>query len=175
MEWKDMFMDSYDEAYNSVERALDGLSPEDLDQQSGPDSNSIGWTTWHQARELDALISSITGEEQLWISDRWHEKFNREADPTDSGTGHSSEQVKAFQSPDVQTLLDYYKAVLEKSKLSIASLSSDDLSRKVDDPWAQYFPTVGSRLLIALSEALQHAGQVGYIRGLQKGKGWQEF
>jgi hypothetical protein len=175
MEWKDMFMESYDEAYNSVEKALDGLSQEDLDQQSGPDCNSIGWTTWHQARELDALISSITREDQLWITGGWHEKFNREPDPTDSGTGHSSEQVAAFHSPNVQTLLDYYKAVLEKTKNSIASLSSSDLSRKVDDPWAQYFPTVGSRLMIALSEALQHAGQVGYIRGQQKGKGWQEF
>ena len=175
MDWKDLFIGSYDEAFNSIERALDGLSQEDLDQQSSPDSNPIGWTTWHQARELDGLISSITGEEQLWIKDSWHEKFNRAPDPTDSGTGHSSKQVEAFNSPDVKILLDYFKAVLEKSKRSIASLSSSDLSRKIDDPWAQYFPTVGSRLMIALSEALQHAGQVGYIRGLQKGKGWQEF
>ena len=175
MEWKELFMDSYEEAFNSVERSLDGLSQEDLDQQSGPDCNSIGWTTWHQARELDGLISSITGEEQLWIKDKWHEKFNRLPDPTDSGTGHSSEQVAEFNSPEVKTLLDYYKAVLEKTKRSIASLSSSDLSRKIDDPWAQYFPTVGSRLIVALAEALQHAGQVCYIRGLLKGKGWQDF
>ena len=69
MEWKDLFIDSYEEAFNSIERALDGLSKEDLDLQSHPDCNSIGWTTWHQARELDGLISSITGEEQLWIKD----------------------------------------------------------------------------------------------------------
>jgi hypothetical protein len=175
MEWKDLFIDSYDEAFNSVERALDGLSREDLDVQSSPDCNSIGWTTWHQARELDGLISSITGEEQLWVKDKWHEKFNRSPDPTDSGTGHSSEQVAAFNSPDVETLLSYYQAVLEKSKRSIASLSDSDLSRKIDDPWAQYFPTVASRLTVALAEAHQHAGQVGYIRGQLKGKGWQEF
>lgn len=175
MDWKDLFVDSYDEAFKSVERALDGLSQEDLDLQSRPDCNSIGWTTWHQARELDGLISSITGEEQLWTRDGWHEKFNRSADPLDSGTGHTSEQVAEFNSPDAKTLLEYYQAALEKAKLSIASLSSSDLSRKIDDPWAQYFPTVGSRLLIALTEVLQHAGQVGYIRGLHKGKGWQDF
>ncbi len=175
MEWKDLFINSYDEAFNSIERALEGLSQEDLDLQSRPDCNSIGWTTWHLARELDGLISSITGEEQLWIKDRWHEKFNRSPDPADSGSGHSPEQVAAFNSPDVKTLLNYYKAVLEKSKRSLTSISGSDLSRKIDDPWAQYFPTVGSRLMVALAEALQHAGQVCYIRGLLKGKGWQDF
>jgi hypothetical protein len=175
MEWKDLFIDSYDEAFKSVERALDGLSQKDLDLQSRPDCNSMGWTAWHQARELDGLISSITGEEQLWIKDKWHEKFNRSPDSTDSGTGHTPEQVAAFISPDVKTLLNYYQAVLEKAKHSITSLSSSDLSRKIDDPWAQYFPTVGSRLTVALTEVLQHAGQVGYMRGLLKGKGWQDF
>jgi len=53
--------------------------------------------------------------------------------------------------------------------------SSSDLSRKLNDPWSQLFPTVGTRLVIALDELLQHAGQVGYIRGLLHGKGWQEF
>jgi len=175
MEWKDLFIDSYDEAFNSVERALDGLSQKDLDLQPRPDCNSIGWTAWHLVRELDGLISSITEEEQLWTKDRWHEKFNRSPDPTDSGTGHTSEQVAEFHSPDVKTLLNYYQAVLEKAKRSIASLSSSDLSRKIEDPWTQYFPTVGSRLLVALTEVLQHAGQMCYIRGLLKGKGWQDF
>lgn len=54
-------------------------------------------------------------------------------------------------------------------------MSSSDLGRKLNDPWSQLFPTVGARLVIALDELLQHAGQVGYIRGLLHGKGWQEF
>ncbi len=175
MEWKDLLVNSYDEAFKAVERALVGLSQEDLDWQSRPDCNSIGWTAWHLARELDGLVNSITGEEQLWIKDKWHEKFNRLPDPTDSGTGHSPEQVAEFKSPDVKTLLNYYQSVLEMSKLHITSLSSSDLNRKIDDPWAQYFPTVASRLVVALEETLLHAGQACYIRGLLQGKGWQEF
>lgn len=175
MDWKDLLVNGYDEAYKTVERVLDGLSQEDLNKQSRPDCNSIGWTTWHLARELDGLISSITGEEQLWIKDLWHDKFNRPPDPADSGTGHTPEQVAEFNSPDVKTLLDYHRAVLERAKSSITSLSSTDLSRNIDDPWAQFFPTVGSRLLVALEETLLHAGQASYIRGLLKGKGWQDF
>jgi hypothetical protein len=175
MDWKDLFTDSYDEAFKAVERALEGLSQKDLNLQPRPDCNSIGWTAWHLVRGLDDLTSSLTGEEQLWIKDKWHEKFDRSPDPLDSGVGHTPEQVAEFNSPDVQTLLNYYQAVLEMSKRRISSLSSSDLSRKVDDPWAQYFPTVGSRLVVSLSETLLHAGQVCYIRGLIQGKGWQDF
>ena len=175
MEWKDLLIDSYGEAYNAVERALDGLTQENLTWQSRPDCNSIGWTTWHLTRELDALISSITEEEQLWTKDKWHDRFNCSPDPGDSGTGYNPEQVAAFKCPDVKTLLNYLQAVLESSKRNLTTLSSSDLSREIDDPWSQYFPTVGSRLVVALTEILQHAGHVCYIRGLLQGKGWQEF
>jgi len=175
MEWKDLLTDSYAAALKAVERALDGLTQEDLNWQPRPDCNSIGWTTWHLTRCLDGLNSSIMNEEQLWTKDGWHTRFNRSPDPDDTGYGHSPEQVAAFKSPDIETLLNYYRAVLEKSMRCLTILSSSDLSREIDDPWSQLFPTVGARLIIALDEILQHAGQVCYIRGLLQGKGWQEF
>lgn len=175
MEWKELLIESYGSALRVLERALQGLTQEDLNWQPRPDCNSIGWTTWHLTRTLDLIMSSIMGEEELWIKDRWHSKFNRPPDPTDHGYGHSPDQVALFKCPDIDTLLNYHKAVLERSKSYLATLSNSDLSRNVDDSWSQLFPTVGSRLTVALDELLQHAGQVGYIRGLIHGKGWQEF
>ena len=175
VEWKDLLIESYGSALRVLERALQGLTQEDLNWQPSPDCNSIVWTTWHLTRALDLLMSSIMGEEELWIKDRWHSKFNRPPDATDHGYGHSPEQVALFKCPDIDTLLNYHQAVLERSNSYLATLSSSDLSRKVDDSWSQLFPTVGSRLTVTLDELLQHAGQVGYIRGLIHGKGWQEF
>jgi len=175
MEWKDLLTESYGQALTTLERALDGLSPEDLNWQPRPDCNSIGWTTWHLTRAHDGLISSVMGQEELWTQDGWHAKFDRPRDANDTGYGHSPEQVAAFKSPDVETLLNYHRAVLERSKRYFTTLSSSDLGRKLNDPWSQLFPTVGARLVITLDELLQHAGQVGYIRGLLHGKGWQEF
>lgn len=175
MKWKDLLIDSYGTALKAIERALDGLTQEDLNWQPRHDCNSIGWTTWHLTRALDELISSITEEEQLWIKDGWHARFDRSPNPSDDGYGHSPEQVAAFKCPDVETLLNYYRAVLERSMHCLTTLSSSDLSREIDDTWSQLFPTVGARIVIALDEILQHAGQVCYIRGLHHGKGWQEF
>jgi len=120
-------------------------------------------------------MSSVMGEEELWVKDGWCNKFNRAPDPLDSGYGHSPEQAAAFKSPGADTLLDYHRAVLEKSKSCLATLNSSDLNRPVEDRYSQLFPTVGSRLVIALDELLQHAGQVGYIRGLLHGYGWQKY
>ena len=114
------------------------------------------------------------GEEQLWISDGRHTRFNRVPDPSDVGFGNSSEDVAAFRSPDVKTLLEYHRAVLERSKHYISTLTATDLDRELNEPWFQPLPTVGVRLVSVMSDCLEHAGQVAYVRGLLKGKGWHE-
>jgi hypothetical protein len=112
------------------------------------------------------------GGEQLWIKDGWYARFNREPDRKDIGFGHSSDDVAAFKSPGVKILLSYHQAVLERSSRYIRSLSTADLDRELNEPWYQPLPTVGVRLVSVMSDNLQHAGQVSYVRGLLKGKGW---
>ena len=104
-----------------------------------------------------------------------HAKFNRPPDPKDRGFGHTPEQVAAFECPDVETLLAYHRAVLERSKRHCLSLSNDDLDRELDEPQYQPLPTAGVRLISVLADNLQHAGQAAYVRGLRQGIGWQKY
>ena len=172
MECRELIMDGYGRVLQVLEEALDGLTQDDLNQQPHPDCNSMGWLTWHLTRVQDDYIADFMGEEQLWLSDGWHARFNRPPEPKDGGFGHSSEDVAAFKSPDVETLLEYHRAVLERSKRYIAILSTADLDRELNEPYYQPLPTVGVRLVSVMSDNLQHAGQVAYLRGLLKGKGW---
>ena len=173
MEWKDLLVDSCGRAVKAVESALDGLAREDLNWQPRPDSNSIGWTIWHLARVLDKLVSPIIEAEQFWTQE-WHVEFNRSLDTEDTGWDDTPEQVAAFQCPDPETLLGYQRAVIQRMNGCLEGLSLADLDREVDDDsWSEFCPTVGSRLIIAVDELLQHAGQVCYIRGLRQGMGWQ--
>jgi hypothetical protein len=169
MGWQNLIIDIYERTYKVLESVLEGLTTDDLNKQPDPDCNSIGWMTWHLTRGRDRAISDLLGEPQLWIKDGWHGKFNRPADPGDTGFGHSSEDVVAFKSPDSATFLAYHKAVLERSKSFISDLAEADLERKLDSP---VFPSVGARLTGNISDNLQHAGQAAYVRGLLKGKGW---
>jgi len=115
------------------------------------------------------------GEEQLWIKDEWYAMFNRQPEPNDIGFGHGPEQVSAFKPPQAKILLDYNRAVVERSKQYISSLSETDLDRELDEPRFQPLPTVGVRLVSILNYSVIHAGQAAYVRGLRQGKGWQKY
>ena len=174
MEWQQLIMDGYGRVLKVLEKALGGLMQDDLNQQPHPDCNSMGWITWHLTRVQDHHIADLMGEEELWTADGWHSLFDRPPDPGDIGWGHTMEQVAAFRSPDVETLLGYHRAVLERTKRYIAALPAAELKRELDEPWFQPLPTVGVRIVSVLSDDLQHAGQVAYVRGLLQGGGWLE-
>ena len=175
MEWQELILDGYGRILEVLEKALEDLTPDDLNEQPHPDCNSIGWLTWHLTRGQDAQISRLMGEPQLWISEGWHAKFNRPDDKKDTGFGASPEDVAAFKSPDAETLLAYHRAVLERSKRYLTSLPASELGRELNEPWFQPPPTVGVRLVSIVIEDAQHAGQISYIRGLLKGKGWSKI
>jgi hypothetical protein len=155
-----------------VELILDGLTPEDLNYRPKPDTNSIGWLIWHMAHGQDRMNADLFGEEQLWVSAKWHLKFSRPPDQGDTGFGHSIEQVAAFHAPDSATLRDYYRAVFQWTRDYVKTrLSEEDLKREVWSTTFKSITTVESRL-IAVINNFQHVGQAGYVRGLLKGKGW---
>jgi hypothetical protein len=169
MNWHTLIVNIFDNLSMVLGRTLDGLTQEELNQQPAHDSNSIGWLVWHILRGQDLGIAGLMGDEQLWIREGWHAKFNRPPEPMDFGLGHTPEDLAAFKSPDVKTLLDYQKAVLDQTKRYLNNLSESELDKKLDHP---VFPTVGARIIAVISDNLQHAGQAGYVRGLIQGKGW---
>ena len=175
MEWNDLLSDGYGRVPEVLERVLKGLTQDDMDWQPRPDCNSIGWLAWHLTRQQDAQIAALMGEEQLYIKDGWYAKFNRPPDASDIGFGHSTEQVSAFKSPDKDVLLSYQRAVVERTKAYFLTLSKDDLDRELDEPWYQPVPTVGVRLISIMDDAIIHAGQAAYVRGLRQGRGWQSY
>ena len=175
MELHDLMADGYGRVLEFMQSVLSGLTQDDLNWQPRQDCNSIGWLAWHLTRQQDVQIASLMGDEQLWTRDGWHSKFHRPPDPGDIGFGHTPEQVSAFRSPDVQTLLDYQRAVVERSKQYFLTLSRTDLDRELDEPWFQPLPTVGVRLVSILEDSLLHAGQAAYVRGMCQGKGWQKY
>jgi hypothetical protein len=157
---------------NELELVLEGLTVEELNHQPEPRSNSIGWLIWHSIRSQDRMNADLFAEEQLWISEKWHAKFNRQADPKDTGVGHSIVQVADFRAPDVQTYLQYYQAVFARTREYILTrLSSTDLEREVVSLTLGITTTVELRLIGTINN-FQHIGQAGYIKGMLKGKGW---
>jgi len=171
MECQQLLIDAFGGILKTLEKALPGLTEAELNNQPNADCNSMGWLTWHLTRTQDRAIANLSGKKQVWIENEWYKKFNRSADPGDTGFGHTSTDVSSFKSPDGSIFLDYYKAVFERSKVYLDGLALSELGRKTEHP---KFNTVGAWLVALLSDNLQHAGQIAYLRGLIKGKGWME-
>jgi len=172
MELKQFVLDIYTRRYQELEQTVTGLAPEELSYQPRPESNSIGWLIWHATRSQDRMNADLFAEDQLWVSGQWHAKFNRPPDQKDTGYGHTSEQVAAFRAPGAQTLLDYARAVCERTRVYITTrLTEADLQREVKSPSLGTTTAVEERILMTIND-FQHIGQAGYVRGMLKGKGW---
>lgn len=50
MDWQDLLTDGYGRILQALEKALDGLTQDDLNQQPHTDCNSMGWLTCHAMR-----------------------------------------------------------------------------------------------------------------------------
>jgi hypothetical protein len=170
MEWRELIVDAYERLPELVEEALAGVRQADLDWRPWPDTNSLGWTVWHLTRVQDGQIADLmeAPERDLWTRDGWHAKFNRPPDHDDSGYGHTVAQVRAFRSPSANVQLDYLRAVTERTKHYLATLTTADLDRPLEpgpDP-----STVAIRIVSIVTDCHLHAGEASYIRGLIKAR-----
>ena len=158
---------AYDQVHETLHRALDGLTPEDLHRRPGPAANPIGWLAWHLLRVQDDHVADVAGAEQAWTAGGWVERFGLPLDPDATGYGFDAEQVAAVRIRSVDLLTGYADDVHARTTAFLRGLGDADLERVVDTSWDPPV-TLGVRLVSVLSDDLQHLGQIGYVRGLLK-------
>jgi hypothetical protein len=161
----DVLQDAYERIRTLVRKAGEDLGPEALAFRPDPDANSIAWLLWHLTRVQDSHVAEIMGQDQVWVSGSFAADLGRAADPSDTGYGHSSEEVAGVRPDKPDALLAYHEAVYERSVGWLASATPDDLERIID---RRYDPpvSVGVRLTSVVSDNLQHAGQALFVRGI---------
>jgi uncharacterized damage-inducible protein DinB len=172
MEGAELIADALGRINRILHRTLDGVPVDVLNKRPTEETNSMSWLAWHLTRVQDHHISDLVGKAQLWVSDGWAAKFGKPADETETGTGHTPEQVAAVKVESADVLLGYTDAVYERGKAFLATVKPEDLDKEIDEPQYNPLPTVGVRLVSIVMDNTQHAGQVAYLKGLFQGKGW---
>ncbi len=167
MNVNDLLIETFDRLPALVRAAVEDLTPEQLRWSPAPGANPVGWLVWHLTRTQDHHVAELLGGRQVWVSGDWPDRFGLDADPSNSGYGHSSEQVAAVRPDSAQVLVDYYDAVAERTRELLVRVTPDDLDRVVDDRWDPPV-TLGVRLVSVANDDLQHVGQAAYVRGLQE-------
>ena len=165
MQSRDLLSYAYDQIQNTLRRAVDGLSGDQLATRVGPEANTIGWLAWHLLRVQDDHVAEVADREQVWTAQGFAERFGLPFDASATGYGFSPEQVAEVRIGSTDLLLEYGAAVHEQTARFLAGLSDEDLDRVVDTRWDPPV-TLGVRLVSVLSDDLQHVGQAAYVRGL---------
>ncbi len=159
-----------DQHYNAMVRSVEGLTPEEMQWMPTPECSSIGFLVWHYARTLDRWVHArLRRTPQLW-EQGWAEKLGQEInDPNDTGYGYTPGQLRDFHTPDAAASLAYAKAALESAKEYLSTRTEDEFSQKsVANPRGGNM-TLANMCQQLLWEFNQHGGQIGYLRGMQRG------
>lgn len=160
-----LLLDGFDRVQQAVEEVLDGVTDDEADERLEERANSISWLIWHLTRALDGHVADIVGHLQVWQAGEWYELFDLPLPASDTGFGHSSEQVGQVHGVGTEALAGYFAAVHEQVVSYVSEVTEDDLDEVID---ASFDPptTLGVRLVSLVAEGLQHAGQAAFIAGI---------
>ncbi|TDB89769.1 DUF664 domain-containing protein [Actinomadura sp. KC216] len=160
-----LLTDAFDRIRQQVAETAAGLTADQLAYRVDADANSIAWLIWHLTRVQDDHVSAVAGTAQAWTDGGWAERFGLPLDPSDTGYGHTSDQVASVRVDSPDLLIGYHEAVHAATAEYVASVTDPDLERVVDRAWDPPV-TLGVRLVSVISDSLQHVGQAAFIRGV---------
>jgi len=165
MDVRALLLETYGRVPPLARQAVEGLDVAHLCEPPAAGANPIAWLVWHTARVQDHHISELIDAEQLWVSSDWARRFGLEADPHNTGYGHTPDDIAKVRPERADALLDYLDATHQRATSFIETIDDAALDRIVDRRWDPPV-TLGVRLVSVADDSLQHVGQAAYVRGL---------
>lgn len=175
MDIKELIVGTFEDYWGRLDRALEGLTSDELAWQPQAECNPIGFIAWHMARVEDRFVHHFArGAEELWVRNDWYTPFGLDA--ADHGVRFTLGQVAAFPAIFPELLLGYLEDVRSDTKTFLQELQLQDLdvvSGRFPFPpnipaGADTWP-MGHMFRQLFGELNQHLGQVSYLRGMIKG------
>ena len=160
-----LLADAIGRVSEQVPAVVGGLDETDLAWRPDPSANSVAWLVWHLARVQDHHVAEILDVDPIWVSGDYAERCGLDPDASNTGYGHSPDEVAAVRPDSGDVLLEYLDAVSARTQQMLRGLTPDDLDRIVDRRWDPPV-TLGVRLVSIADDSLQHVGQAAYLRGL---------
>lgn len=156
------------ECYDKMNRALDGLTEDELSWQPTLHANPIDWMVWHMARVEDNLINVVLQNHgSIWDRDGWGRRLDIPYDG--AGAGMTMREIREMGRIDVDKVLEYYGSVRDATSDYFANkMQEDDLTRVIEHTNFRGW-TSAQVLGRLLCEEGEHLGQIEYLRGMMRG------
>ena len=156
-------VDLLDRVQERLEETLNKMTIEEANTMPHPLIKSVTWLYWHTARELDMQISDLKGEDSMYTSDGWSERFDLPLPDDTPDYKHTPEQAEQVTVSDKNLLSDYLDASIKLGKDYLNNLNEETLEEIVDENWTPPV-THQARLVSIIDDAVMHSGQAVYTR-----------
>ena len=165
-------LSAMEKCLQELQHALEGLTPAEARWQPTLYTNHIAWLVWHMARAEDLWGSRLQESPQVWNSEGWADRFHM--DPASTGVGHTMDDVRAMPTLSLTDLMAYFHAARAVTRCYLTHATDVDLAREYQ---ARLQGTVTHAWIVGhmLVEVSLHVGQVQFIRGMMRGRGWREL
>ena len=165
-----------EEYHSRLYTYLDGLTTEELNWRPDSSANSIAFIVWHTARVEDRWFHLFCqGKPDLWINGRWYEKLRM--NKNQPVAKYKPKELEYFPILTMGELKSYFEAVRLETQKYLVNISPEDLEKAPGrspfpesssaSPFAEF--TIQRMFRQLIQEEIQHLGQVGILRGLQRG------
>jgi hypothetical protein len=132
MDTNDVLADAFGRIAEDFELAVVGLTSDELAFRPDPEANSIAWLA---TRVQDNHVSALAHRQQASIEDGFARRLGVGLDPLDIGYGHTSGQVAAVRPSGPEILVEYLRAVTERTLEYLSGVDAAELDRIVDKNW----------------------------------------
>jgi hypothetical protein len=161
----DLLVDAFGRIHRVVHNVVEGLTSDQLSFRLDSEANSIAWLVWHLTRIQDDHVADAAGIEQVWTSSGWAGRFALPFDTSDTGYGHSSDEVAAVRVESPELLTGYHEAVYRQTLDFVEQVTDADLAHIIDESWDPPV-SLAVRLVSVIADDLQHSGQAAFVRGI---------
>ena len=167
--FKDAIRSGLEEYLQELQRAIEGLTPDEARWQPTDHTNHIAWLIGHMARVEDRWVNQVLrGTTEVWIADGWAKRFNMV--PESFGAGQTIEEVRAMPDISLTDLMAYFEAVRAVTLQYLEQATDADLVREYRHPRRGVITGIWIMGHLLVEES-QHTGQVALIRGMMRGLG----
>jgi uncharacterized damage-inducible protein DinB len=150
----------------SIERVMKDMPDEIFNWATPGTANTISATFVHLMNSEDHFIQEVLqGKPTVWESRGWSEKTGIQKPPS-IGEDWSEYKRRQIQ---IQPLMEYMAEVWAATDSYLASVTRDDLDRRLE--FAGRERSVGDMLHLSIAQSYSHAGEIAALKGIQGIKG----
>jgi len=121
-----------DREENETDRLFGDLEPWEYAVMPGREDETIAWVVWHIARIEDLTMGILAARGDQLFNEDWCRKIHTPI--KDTGNALSDEEIMAFSKQvNCQELLDYRRAVGERTREIVSRFTFEDMKRYVNE------------------------------------------